>query len=396
MTRGERLSLYVGLTALTAFSIDGLLPAMPMIETEFAGTLRVSTAGLITFFVFGMAVGELLLGPLSDAAGRRVVVVGGLLVFAIGTILAATADSFGTVVLGRFLQGAGVAGPKIGTRAIIRDRYAGTDMAQVMSIIFTLLILVPMIAPAIGAVIAGAGGWRGVFWAYLALALGLGLWLWLRHPETLPAESRIPLRWRTLAHNSRGMLARRDVTPVVIATGFIFGAQLTYFAVAADLFGQSYGLSAEMPLLFAVLATGTGVALVLNVRFVKRIGMETPILAGLVLLCASGAGLTGAAWMTRGVPPLGLLLALGWVGFFALGLLFGNLNALAMRPLGTVAGLGASLIASISSLVAFLFASVVEGLTQGPVWAVACAFTLAGVLSGLLIFAALPQRRRLP
>lgn len=181
----ERFSLYVALTALTALAIDGVLPAMLLIETELGAAPPFSVPQIITVFVFGMAFGELLIGPMSDAVGRRPAVIAGLFVFVAGTVLAATGDSLGAVVAGRFLQGVGVAGPKIGTRAMIRDRYAGAEMAQVMSVIFTLLILVPMIAPAIGAQIAAASGWRGVFWGYFALAFGLGAWLWLRHPETL-------------------------------------------------------------------------------------------------------------------------------------------------------------------------------------------------------------------
>jgi len=330
LNRTERFSLYVALTALTALSIDGVLPAMPMIEADLASSPPYSSPQIITVFVLVMAIGELVIGPICDAVGRRPAVIAGLIVFVIGTIIAATADTFAAVVIGRFLQGAGVAGPKIGTRAMIRDRYAGTEMAQVMSVIFTLLILVPMIAPAIGAVIAATSGWRGVFWAYLVLAVGLGAWLWIRHPETLPVEKRIPLQFRRLARNTRAVLRRTDVTPVIIATGLIFGAQLTYFAVAADMFGAVYGLSATMPAFFALLATGTGAALLLNVRFVGRTGMEAPIIAGLILLGTAGAALLGATALTDGHPPLAILLGLGWLGFFALGLLFGNLNALAI------------------------------------------------------------------
>ncbi len=394
MRRAERLALYVALTALTAFAIDGVLPAMPMIETALVPSPPLSGAQIITALVLGMAIGELLMGPLSDAAGRRCAVIAGLVLFVVGTVVAATADSFASVVIGRLLQGVGVAGPKIGTRAMIRDRYAGADMARILSMIFTLLILVPMIAPAIGAAIAAMTGWRGVFWAYLVLAVGLGAWLWTRHPETLAVERRVPLQPKRLLRNIRAVLARRDVMPVVIATGFVFGAQLTYFAVAADLFGTRYGLAALMPALFALLATGTGAALLLNVRLVARTGMEAPILAGLLLLGISGTGLLVAAALAGGHPPLAVLLGLAWIGFFALGLLFGNLNAFAMRPLGDLAGLGSSIIASGSSFVAFAFASAVETITSDPVWSIAWAFTISALLSAFCILRAIPELRR--
>ncbi|AML52347.1 MFS transporter [Falsihalocynthiibacter arcticus] len=394
MSRVERLSLYVALTALTAFAIDGVLPAMLMIVSAFDAETSLSGAQIITAFVLGMAVGELMIGPISDALGRRPAVIAGLVVFIIGTMVAATAENFAAVVLGRFLQGIGVAGPKIGTRAMIRDRYEGAEMAKIMSVIFTLLILVPMIAPALGALIVAAAGWRGVFWSYLTLAVGLGAWLWLRHPETLPVKKRVPLNLHRLWQNIRKILVRNDVIPIVIATGFVFGAQLTYFAVAANLFGEVYDVTALMPVFFALLATGTAFALMLNVWLVGRTGMEAPILAGLLVLGLSGAGLLIAAALYAGHPPLAILLGLTWFGFFALGLLFGNLNAFAMRPLGDLAGLGASIIASGSSLVAFAFASAIGTAFVAPVWALAWAFTLAAPLAMFFILLAIPAGSR--
>lgn len=394
MSRAERLALYVALTAITALAIDGVLPAMPMIEAAFPPSPPFSGAQIVTAFVLGMAIGELVIGPFSDAAGRRPAVIVGLAIFVFGTVVAATADSFSAVIIGRFFQGVGVAGPKIGTRAMIRDRYAGSDMAKVMSVIFTLLILVPMIAPAIGAAVAAFVGWRGIFWAYLTLAAGLGTWLWIRHPETLTLERRVPLQPRRLARNIKIVASRLDVMPVVIATGFVFGAQLTYFAVAADVFTVLYRLPEMMPALFAVLATGTGAALLLNVRLVGRTGMEVPILSGLLLLGASGVGLLTVAALTDGHPPLAALIGIAWFGFFALGLLFGNLNAFAMRPLGDLAGLGSSIIASVSSIVAFAFASAIELVAEGPVWAVAWAFILAALLSAVFMLVALPDGSR--
>ncbi len=394
MSRAERLTLYVALTALTAFSIDGLLPAMLMIGDTLGISPPLSVSQIVTVFVLGMAMGEFAIGPVSDATGRRVAVFAGLIVFALGTIVALMAETYAMVLFGRFLQGVGVAGPKIGTRAMIRDRHEGADMARTMSAIFTLLLLVPMIAPAIGAAIAAMTGWRGIFAAYLAMAVGLGLWLWFRHPETLPVERRVPLRPRLFAQNLRAILVNVRVTPVVIATGFVFGAQLSYFAVAAELFGVVYDMPRTMPLLFALLATGTASALLLNMRMVGRTGMDTLILTGLLFLGLSGTGLLISAALGSGQPPFAIFFGLTWLGFFGLGLLFGNLNALAMRPLGELAGLGSSVVASLSSLVAFVFASVLERLAQGPVWILAFSFAIAALLSAILIAASGRERLR--
>ena len=391
MRRGERLSLYICLTALTAFAIDGILPVMPVIEAALPPSAPFTGAQIITVFILGMSVGELFIGPLSDAVGRRPAVIFGLAVFVAGTVLAGWADSFGFVILGRFLQGVGVAGPKIGTRAMVRDRHAGADMARVMSIVFTLIVLVPMIAPAIGAGIAAVTGWRGVFHAYLALAVVLGAWLWLRHPETLDTKRRVPLRPLRLARNIWSVVRRRDVFPVVVATGFVYGAQLAYLAVAADLLGVGYDRAAMMPAFFALLASGTGAALLLNVRVVARVGMGPLILWGFGLLGASGVSLLIAADLSGGLPPLAVLIGLAWVGFFALGLLFGNLNAYAMRPLGDLAGLGSSIVASVSSLMSVVFVTAIERTVSGPVQVIGWGFALAAGLSVGCMLAAVPS-----
>ncbi len=396
MTRFERLALYITLTALTAFAIDALLPVVPLIEADVTNVAALSTAQVFTLFILGMAVGELVMGPLSDAIGRKPTVLVGLAVFTLGTVLAATASAMEWVIAGRLLQGIGVSGPKIGTRAMIRDQYAGTDMAKVMSAIFTLLIFVPMIAPAIGSVVAATFGWRGAFWAYLAHALIAGLWLWRRHPETHLPEHRIPLRFRTLKRNLGQVMTTTEVITVVIATGFVFGSHLTFIAVAAELFGTVYDSFALMPLLLGLLATGTASALLANMRFVGRTGMEMPILVGLGLIGLAGVTILLSLAGQDHPPALPVFRCSAWIGFFALGLLFGNLNALAMRPLGDMAGLGSSVIASGSSIVAFAFATLLIAVVDHPVVAIGSAFAATALLSAPLILIAIRTSRHNP
>lgn len=182
----ERIILYALLTSLTSISIDALLPALRQIGEEVGVAPPLSTQHIISLFIFGMAFGELLVGPLSDAIGRKKALVLGVCLYAVGTITAMLAGSLEIVIIGRFLQGVGASGPKIATRAMIRDQFDGDAMARVMSFMFTLFILVPMLAPAMGQGMISFGGWRSVFGICLAIALLLGIWLVMRHPETLP------------------------------------------------------------------------------------------------------------------------------------------------------------------------------------------------------------------
>ncbi|MGH6806409.1 MAG: MFS transporter [Ensifer adhaerens] len=303
----------------------------------------------------------------------------GLGVYALGTVVAMLAGSLEMVILGRFLQGVGVSGPKIATRAMIRDQFEGDAMARVMSFMFTLFILVPMLAPALAQGIIAIGGWRSVFAVYLGVAGLLGLWLVMRQPETLPPARRIPFHPRLLLLNGWRILSDRRVTLLIVATGLVFGAQLLYLSTAADLFFDAYGIGQTFPLYFAMLAAGIGLASFLNAKLVQSFGAETMARYGFIGLAAAGLVMLSASIFWGGRPPLAVLMVLGFAAFFAIGVLFGNLNAMAMRSLGQVAGLGASLIASGSSLIATLFAIAMGAFYDGSTLNLSAGFFLAGV-----------------
>ena len=380
----ERIALYALLTSLTSVSIDALLPGLRAIGADLGVSPPLSTQHVISLFIFGMAFGELLLGPLSDALGRKKALLLGLCVYAAGTVLAMVAGSLEMVIVGRFLQGVGVSGPKIATRAMIRDQFEGDAMARIMSLMFTLFILVPMLAPALAQAIIAAAGWRSVFMFYLVMAGVLGLWLTLRQPKTLPPERRIAFRPRLLLRNGQRILTNRRVVPLILATGLVFGAQLLYLSTAADLFFDAYGIAETFPLYFALLATGIGLASFLNARLVQRFGMDAMARAGFLGLTLSGLAILLAVLAFGGNLPFTVLLALTYAAFFAIGIPFGNLNAMAMRSLAQVAGLGASLIASGSSLVATVFAVTLGRFYDGTPLVLACGLLIAGVLSLIL------------
>lgn len=375
----ERIILYALLTSLTSISIDALLPALRQIGEEVGVAPPLSTQHIISLFIFGMAFGELLVGPLSDAIGRKKALVLGVCLYAVGTITAMLAGSLEIVILGRFLQGMGASGPKIATRARIRDQFEGDAMARVMSFMFMLFILVPMLAPALGQGLISLAGWRSVFGICLVIALLLGIWLVMRHPETLPVAKRIVFRPTLLVRNGGRILSKRRVTLLIIATGIVFGAQLLYLSTAADLFFDAYGIKETFPFYFAVLATGIGLASYLNARLVQKFGMDAMARAAFIGLASVGLLMLLASILWSGRLPLVALMVFGFSAFFAIGILFGNLNAMAMRALGQVAGLGASLIASGSSFIATLYAIGIGSFYDGTAINLAVGFFVAGV-----------------
>lgn len=386
--RRDRLVLYALLTSLSALSIDALLPALRDIQSDLAASDWLDPHHLVSLFIFGMVFGEICIGPISDAYGRKRALVGGLVVYCIGTTICLGADSLEGVIVGRILQGAGVSGPKIATRAMIRDQFQGDGMARVMSLLFTLFILVPMIAPAAGQGIAALFGWHAIFVAYLLIAATLGGWLFLGHPETLPPARRVPLAPRSLRINALRILACPRVTLLIVATGLVFGAQLTFLSLSADLFADVFGITQGFPYVFAGLAAGIGLASFLNGTLVERFGSGTMARGGFVLLTLAGGAMTAAALIAQGAPPLWQFLASGFAGFFAIGILFGNLNAMAMLDLGATAGLGASLIAALSSLVATGVALVAAEVYDGTATPMGATFLIVGASALILSEAA--------
>ncbi|MEX0623438.1 multidrug effflux MFS transporter [Saccharospirillum sp.] len=381
----EFVVLFALLTSLTALTIDAILPAFPAMAASFSVTDVTDLQLTISLMVLGMVFGELAFGPLADARGRKWAIVTGLLIFGVGTLIALFAQSMTVLLIGRLVQGMGVAGSKIGTRALIRDQFQGDAMARIMSFVMMILILVPMLAPALGQLILWIAHWRAIFVMLLVLALTAGTWLVLRQPETLTAERRIPIRPVTLARTTLRIVQHPQVMAYTLVAGLVFGCQVVYLSIAQALFEDLYQAGARFPLYFAILAAGIGLASLTNGALVMRLGMFRQTVTALIGMMVISALLAGLAWFGDGKTSLPVFLSLGFWLFFGVGLLFGNINALAMQSLGQVAGLGSSIIASFSSLVAVAVSFAVGPFYNQTLYPLALVFFGAAVISLLLV-----------
>ena len=348
---GEFVGLMATLTALVAMSIDMVLPALPAIGATL-GVARANDNQLIVSLLFlGFGLGQLFYGPLSDSTGRKPAAYVGLVLYTIGSVMALAARTFPLMLAGRFLQGLGVAGPRTITLALVRDRFEGREMARVMSLIMAVFILVPIVAPALGQAILGAAGWRAIFGVYLAMGLIASVWFGLRQEETLPAGDRMPFSLRRMAAAARDVVTTRSTVGYTLGAGLVFGAFLGYLTSAQQILQQEYELGARFPFYFAILAISIGGASLVNARFVVRYGMQTLSNWSLRGICVVSVIFTAIANVLSGHPPLWMLMTYLIVSFFGIGLLFGNLNALAMQPLKHIAGTGAAIVGSTSMLI---------------------------------------------
>lgn len=347
----EFVALMALMISLVALSMDAMLPAMPAIAADLGITDMASTQMIITFLVLGMGFGQLFYGPLSDVIGRRPSIFSGLICFTIGSVISMQAQSLEWMLFGRLVQGFGVSGPRIVSVAIIRDRYIGRAMAQVMSFIMMVFIIVPMIAPAIGQLVLKLANWRMIFAVFIGLALVITLWFGARHPETLPKDQRKPFAWAELMRDSWTVLTTRSAMWFTAATGFIFGGFLTYLSSAQAIYQDLYGVGDRFPLYFAAMAGSIGVASYVNSRLVMRFGTRLISYLALFVFIGCFALLWVLALFQGGLPPIWQFMVIGASGFFSVGLLFGNLNAMAMQPLGKVAGLGAAMVGSLTNFI---------------------------------------------
>ena len=339
------------ITSLAALSVDAILPALPQIGSD----LNVQNANdrqlTISLFFLGMAFGQVFLGPLSDRTGRKPPAYWGYALFVVGSLLSLFAMGFPMLLSGRLLQGVGISGSRAVTLALVRDRYEGRAMARVMSFVMTVFILVPMLAPTFGQTMLFLAGWRSIFGGYVLLAVITVLWFALRMPETLAPEDRAPFSLRRIVMAIREIMGIRPALGYTVAAGLINGAFLGYLNSAQQIFQEQYAVGERFPLYFAVAALSLGLASLLNARLVMRLGMRLLVKWSVFAVFALSIGALGIALLAGGQPPLWFLMAFLMTAFFCIGILFGNMNALAMKPLGHVAGIGAAVIGSLSTLI---------------------------------------------
>ncbi|MGI9499570.1 MAG: multidrug effflux MFS transporter [Geminicoccaceae bacterium] len=376
---------FVGLAALlislVALSIDSMLPALSVIGDELGAGGENRAQFVLSALFLGLGLGQMIYGPLSDRFGRKPAIQAGLALFALGCVLSIFATSFSMMLAGRMLQGLGVAGPRIAMVAMVRDRYAGAAMAEIMSLIMTLFVLVPAVAPAIGQALLLLGSWRVIFVMLLMVALICSVWLAMRQPETLKPEYRRPLSLGVITSATLETCRNRIAAGYALAAGLLFGAFLGYLNTAAQMFQGQYGLGALFPLYFAALALAFGSASLLNSRLVMRLGMKPLTRAAIVGVAGFSTLFFLIAAAAQGHPALWALMLYLLAAFFCVGLLFGNLNALAMEPLGHIAGIAASVIGTVTTLLSMVLGALIGLAYDGTVLPLVGGFAALGSLS---------------
>ena len=396
ISRNEFIALLAMMFATIAFSVDAMLPALGRIAADLSPDAVNKAQLVVGFFVMGMGLGTLFTGPLSDSWGRKPVVMAGFGLYALGAACAAFAPDLETLLFARFLQGLGAAAPRVVGLSIIRDLYKGREMAKITSFVMMIFTLFPAIAPSVGAFLAGIGGWRAIFLAFIGFALLIATWFTTRLTETLAVDKRTPFRLTKLLGAGREVLTHPMVLNSMLVMTLTFAILLSFISSAQQVFDVVFDRLDTFHYWFAVIALISATSSAVNAYLVSRVGMRfiisitlasQVVLSGLFIL----ALLLGLGTMEDDTWMFAVFLIWQLSVFFMLGLLMGNLNALALEPMGHIAGMAASITGCVSTIIALLIAIPIGLMFNGTLWPLLLAiFGLS--LSAFIASKRMPER----
>ena len=381
----EFIALMASLMSVVALAIDALLPALDVIGMAVHTQTPTENQLIITLIFLGLGIGPLIFGPLSDNLGRKPVVYFGFVLFLLASFICVSSETIQYMILGRILQGIGLSASRTISIAIIRDQYQGDPMARIMSFVTVVFLLVPIVAPAIGKMVLDQFDWQSIFLMQLWCSGAVALWFWKRQPETLDPKNKRPLQLKDYFHGLTEVVKEPKTMGYTLISGLVFGSFMVYLSGAQQIFHDQYGLKDEFPLIFAGLSIAIGLAIFSNGHLVLRFGMKKMVTTALYGFLAI-ALLYVVLYSGQINPSIEVLMLFFGLQFFAIGFLFGNLRALAMQPMGRIAGMAAAITGFISTIMALPISTYIGTYIQDQVWPIFLGFTICGALSLLILW----------
>ena len=356
----EFISLMAMLVATVAISIDAMLPALPDIAIQLTAKNPNQVQLILSAFIGGMALGTLVVGPLSDSFGRKNIIYVGAVIYISFSALCMFATDLETIVIARVFQGIGAAAPRVVSQALVRDLYSGREMARITSFIMIIFSIAPAVAPLLGAGLISLFDWRAIFFIFIIFALISTIWTKIRIREPLRPEMRVPFQIKIFRAAFLEIISIGIVRVSIITLIFSYGTLFTCILLVQQVFDQFFGRANSFPEWFAVIAAFSASASFLNSMLVMKLGMRRLISAALRVQIALSAFMLLMFWTGAISGNLGFGFFVFWVFslFFQAGLTFGNLTALAMEPLGHIAGTAASVISALATLGSVFLATI--------------------------------------
>jgi DHA1 family bicyclomycin/chloramphenicol resistance-like MFS transporter len=370
--------------AVNALGVDLMLPALADIGRDLLVSAANHRQWVVTVYMVGFGAGQLVYGPLADRLGRRPVLIATLLGFIAASVFAASSVTFAALLGARLLQGLMSASTRVLAVAIVRDGASGRQMARTMSIAQMIFFIVPILAPTLGQGLLAFGPWRFIFYALGGFAALVLAWSLVRLPETLPVARRLPLSLANLRQSYRLTLTNRYSIGYAIAAALTFGGIIAFVSSAQQIFVDEFGAGRRFTLLFAICAFSMGVASFANSRLVERLG--TRLISQTAVLALIALSVVHLIVIQAGQETLTSYMILQALSMTCIGLCGSNFGAMAMEPVGHIAGTASSVQGFITSIGAVLVGSAIGQSYAGTTLPLAIGYLLIGVAVLALIW----------
>jgi DHA1 family bicyclomycin/chloramphenicol resistance-like MFS transporter len=385
------IAIMASLMAINAISIDIMLPGLQQIGESLGEADENLRQFVITAYLIGMGVAQLVFGPVSDRFGRKIPLLCGLAIYALSALAIVFVPSFCALLMLRAVQGVGAAATRVITVSVIRDVYGGHQMAEIMSLVMMIFMVVPVIAPSIGQLILVFAEWHMIFFAIGLYALVVAAVVSFRLPETLAKENRRSLSTTSIFGAFRVVLTNRIAFCYMTAASFVFGALFGFVNSAQQILVGAYGLGAWFPLVFASFAIVMATSSFMSSALVGRFGMRRLSHAALI-----GFTVVSLVWVIismSGLLPFWLFSLFYGLAMIQFGLITSNFNAMAMEPLSHVAGTAASILGFTQTIGGGLIGALIGQAFNGSVTPLATGFLTCGVIG--LLFVLIAEKGRL-
>jgi DHA1 family bicyclomycin/chloramphenicol resistance-like MFS transporter len=345
----EFVALCACLMAMNALSTDPMLPALPDIARDLHLAHANDRQLIISVYFLGTAVGTLLFGTLSDRFGRKRVFATALVLFILSTIACAGAHNFTMLLVGRACSGFFAASSRVITVSIVRDRFQGDTMARVMSLIFGIFMIVPILAPGMGQAVLWVAPWRWIFWVLALVAATILLWMLVRLPETLRPENRVPISLSQIGRTIAFVVTTRQAIGYMLAASVVMSGLVAFIMSVQQILFDTFGVGRYFPIIFAGVAGCMGLGSFINSSLVQRLGarrLSQGALLVLIVLAAVRLVIIAAGGES----------VFTFVGFQAMTMLTiafagSNFNAISMEPFARGAGAASSFQAFLTSII---------------------------------------------
>ena len=384
--RWEFIALAAALMALNALAIDIMLPGLQQIGASLGVENENHRQYVITAYFAGMAFALLAYGPASDRFGRRGPLLVGLAIYIVAAFAAAFSPSFEMLLALRFIQGVGAASTRVIAVSMVRDRFGGRQMAETMSLIFMVFMVIPVLAPGIGQIVLLFSTWHMIFACMGAIAFVITLWAAMRLPETLAPENRRPINPAAIGEAFATVLTTRVSLCYTLASTVVFGALFGFINSAQQVYVGIYGLGVWFPVVFAAIAGMMAVSNFLNTRLVVRVGMRR--LSHGALLGFLSVSTIWFVWSLYEELPLPAFLILFSAAMFQFGWIGANFNAMAMEPLGRIAGTASSVQGFIQTLGGGVIGAAIGQFYNGTTMQLAAGFCAVAAVGLVMVLIA--------